>query len=395
MDGAEEATAVRGIESALADMRAAHRDAERLERQGADAGEALARFDRAERDHRLAVAFGGGGRGASEGGIPAAALPGAESLDPGALLAFALNEGSGLGQALTPPEYYEGFWDLLAPASVALASGMTVLDTQNSALMLPAVTSDPAAAWTPEGAPIPLSNDPGGRYVTAVPRKLASLVVLSNEVVRDSSPAALGVIEFQLARSLALGLDKAVFQGSGTAPEIRGLRNLSGAQTVDVGTNGAALTNLDPFAQALGLLDAANATGPRAIVMHPSVWQVLSKIKERTDSVRPLMTVATAPTAAAERSIYGVPVYLTSQLDTTEAHGTSNSTSSAWVYDASQVIVVRRLALGANGTTTPALVEVDQSVLFNSDQAVIRGVLRADVAVPNPQAVVRIEGITT
>ena len=80
---------------------------------------------------------------------------------------------------------------------------------------------------------------------------------------------------------------------------------------------------------------------------------------------------------AVSGSIYGVPVYLSSQLSIVE--GTAES--SAYVYDASQVVVVMR---------QDTRIELDRSRLFNSDQSEIRAILRADLAVPNPKAVVRI-----
>jgi hypothetical protein len=38
-------------------------------------------------------------------------------------------------------------------------------------------------------------------------------------------------------------------------------------------------------------------------------------------------------------------------------------------------------------------VELDRSRLFNSDQSELRAIMRADLVVPNPKAVVRIRGI--
>ena len=85
------------------------------------------------------------------------------------------------------------------------------------------------------------------------------------------------------------------------------------------------------------------------------------------------------------RSIYGLPVLLSSQISVTETAGTSTSVaSSAYVYEASQVVAVLR---------QDARVEVDSSRLFNSDQSEVRAILRADLIVPNPKAVVRITGL--
>jgi HK97 family phage major capsid protein len=79
-----------------------------------------------------------------------------------------------------------------------------------------------------------------------------------------------------------------------------------------------------------------------------------------------------------------VPVYLSSQLGTTEVQGSASNASSAYVYQADQVVAVMR---------QDVRVERDSSRLFNSDQSELRAIMRADVVVPNPKAVVRILGV--
>ena len=56
--------------------------------------------------------------------------------------------------------------------------------------------------------------------------------------------------------------------------------------------------------------------------------------------------------------------------------------SSAYVYDASQIY--RRVQARHHAST------LDRSRLFNTDQSELRAILRADLIVPNPLAVVRI-----
>jgi HK97 family phage major capsid protein len=221
--------------------------------------------------------------------------------------------------------------------------------------------------------------------LTATPRKLAGLEALSNELINDSIPSMLEVVGRSLLRSVALKFDLAVFEGSGSAPEPRGLKNVSGIQTVSMGTNGAALTNLDPIADAIGSLMDYNASAA-AIVMHPRTWRALTKIKEATGSAKPLLQDEAGGVGAAPRlSIYGTPVYVTSQLSVTETQGTANNASSIYVFDPNQVVAVFR---------EDASIEVDNSRLFNSDQSKIRCIMRADIVVPNPKAVCRVVGVT-
>lgn len=300
----------------------------------------------------------------------------------GEWLTRAISGASGAGAAFTPTDLPGTFFDRLAATSVGLSSGFSVITTTRDTVTIPRVTSDPTAAWVAEAGTIS-SSDLGADTITAVPRKLAGLQRVSNESLADSNPSLFERIAAGLVRSIALRGDLGFFEGSGDAPQIRGLANVAGIGTVSMGTNGAAPTDLDPFADAIGTVVEANASAS-VIVMHPRTWRTLSKIKETTGSALPVLMADGAPGEAPRRSIYGVPVMLSSQLSTAETHGTATTASSAYVYDAREVVVVRR---------EDVAVEIDRSRLFNSDESEIRAIARMDLVVPNPAAVVRIAGL--
>lgn len=280
---------------------------------------------------------------------------------------------------IAPPELSSFVFDRLRASSVALASGIRVIATDRESIEWPKITADAAPAWFAETDTI-TPGDPAFATLTATPRKLAHIVELSNEIIDDSQPAIVDVLNGHLAQVLGLKLDLAVFEGNpaGNANSITGLKYAVGTGTVSMGANGAALSDLDPFADALGQLDAANAKGG-AIVMHPRTWNAVRKLKDTQG--RPLVGNGSAD---APPTIFGVPVYVTSQLSTTEAQGTSTVASSVYVYDPAQVVMVRR---------QDAAIELDRSRLFNRDMSEMRGRVRADLLVPNPSAVTRITGI--
>lgn len=292
--------------------------------------------------------------------------------------------GSGTtgGGAYTPADS-RAFFDLLGASAVALRAGFRTIRTDKDSLIVPRLTADTGANWTAEAATITQSSLSADQ-VTATPRKLAGIERLSNEVINDSEPAILDVVGQSLVRSISLKLDLGILEGSGTPPEIRGLKNTSGIQTVSMGANGLTPTNLDPFADAIGALEAANANAT-AIIMQPRTWKTLIKVKEVSGSAKPIMQDSAGSGAqGVARSIYGVPVYLSSQLSITETQGTSTDASSAYVVQGDQCVVVMR---------QDVRVERDSSRLFNSDESEVRAILRADFAVANPSAVVRITGL--
>ena len=66
-----------------------------------------------------------------------------------------------------------------------LRTGMRRITTTRDVLHMPRIDSDPTAAWTAEAGTI-TPSDPGYTDVTATPRKLATLQVISNELIADS-----------------------------------------------------------------------------------------------------------------------------------------------------------------------------------------------------------------
>lgn len=106
----------------------------------------------------------------------------------------------------------------------------------------------------------------------------------------------------------------------------------------------------------------------------------MRKFKDTTTA--PLLTAT--PSTDAPRTVFGNRVYVSAQLTLTETQGTSTDCNSIYVYSASEVVLVRR---------QDAQIELDRSRLFNQDASELRGKLRADLVVPNPQAVVRIVGV--
>jgi HK97 family phage major capsid protein len=267
----------------------------------------------------------------------------------------------------------------LRAGSVVLQSGVRVVTTERESIQWPKLSADVSPSWYEETDEL-VPGDPTFTTLSAVPRKLAHIVELSNEVIDDSDPSITDVLNAHLGVMLGLKLDYFLLEGSGTAPVIRGLKNVVGIQSVSMGTNGASLTSLDPIADAIGLLEASNATGPYVIVMPPRTKSVIRKLKDQQD--RPLMEAN--PTSDAPPSVFGARVFTTSQLSTTETQGTSSDASSIYVYAPGEIVFVQR---------QDATIELDRSRLFNLDMSEMRAKLRADLIVPNPEAIVRIRGI--
>jgi HK97 family phage major capsid protein len=313
-----------------------------------------------------------------------AAPPSMEQRVTDALLSVPRGEARALsnatvGDGISPPELSSFVFDKLRASSVALRAGIRVIPTDRETIVWPQLTGDVDPKFYSEAETF-TPGDPTFTTVTGTPRKLGALVQFSNEVLDDSEPSIAAIVHTNLLQTLALKLDAAILEGNGTPPAIRGLKNVAGIQSVSMGTDGAQLASLDPFVDAIALLEAENVPGPYAILANPRTWKTVRKLKD--DQHRPLL--GDSFSTDSPMSVYGVPVFLTNQLSVAETQGSANTGSSAYVFAPAEVALVSR---------QDAVAELDRSRLFNSDQSEMRAKLRADLIVPHPKAVVRIAGI--
>lgn len=279
--------------------------------------------------------------------------------------------------------------------SVFLRSGVNQIilgDGEGQALDIPTITADPTTYNLGAGTAI-TASDPTISTTTATPQKFAALTTITNEVLTDANPAVLNSVATSLVKSVASAFDLAAFTGSGTAPAIAGFQTSAGG-TVSMGTNGASLSNFDPFADAIATVYAAGAT-PSAIVVGVRTWKALLKIKTLTSTSNEPAILSGGSQAgvagAVPLSIYGLPVFISGQLPTNETAGTATTAQSAYVYSGRDVHAVFRRSRRAASSLVS--VEQDSSAKFAEDSTQIRAVLRAAVAVPYAGAVCRITGI--
>ena len=246
-------------------------------------------------------------------------------------------------------------------ASVAIAAS-TLVTTDSERFRVPIVVDDVASGWFAEGAEITQTSADTDELVI-VPRKLAALSVISNELALDSSPAAQEVVGQSIARDIARRLDAAYFGTAvGAAPP--GLGNLVGFGAVDAG---AAWSNLDAFSQAIFAAEAEGRTID-TFVANPADALILSTLKDQADSSRPLLGAATDETT---RRVLGVPLTVSPAV----AIGT------VWGLPRSVSMVVRR---------TNITLAVDNSRYFERDSVGVRATMRVAFGCPHPAAVQKI-----
>jgi len=296
-----------------------------------------------------------------------------------------LHSGSSFasGGVLIPEHVSQALWPQLEAESVVLRAGSTIMNLPNGA-MLPGVNDRPRASWVNPDGEIPQSAiEFKGSKVDL--KKLAALYPVANDLIRDAGARVSAWLLDQQAKAMGLSLDVALIEGSGTEFEPLGVKNRQGIQSVALGANGAAVEDLDPFIEAIGALNGVNAK-PNAWIMPSDVWTALMLLRETDTSLKPLLGESwNAATMGIERKLLGLPVFVSSELSTTESEGSSGAVcGSVYLAEWRQVLVIHDGML---------ITEVNSSRLFNQDKSEIRSILRADVLTPNPEAIYRLRGV--
>ncbi|MFD8112515.1 phage major capsid protein [Streptomyces microflavus] len=274
---------------------------------------------------------------------------------------------AGTGKAFSPEEMAKKFVDLLAPGSVVMASGVTRVQTNAETYSFPVIRSDFTAGFVGELDDLPTGGF-GAEPLKVTPRKIAAADMLANELVQDGGSAFMDPVAKSLMRSVSLGFDREALIGTGANKGFVGIANTPGIQTHEAK---GGFKDLDAFVAAFGKLEAVNSKAT-AVVMHPTTWAGLMALREASGSLKPLLSEsAGSPTAGIQRTILGVPVWISPFMPGTDV----------LTYEADQICAIWRKDAGF---------QVSDQFGFLKDGTAVRAIARAAIAVPNASAVCKI-----
>ena len=195
----------------------------------------------------------------------------------------ALSVGTDAQGGFTAPSWLSAQWvDALRAEAVSIRAGARTIPLQSDENTLARLDTDFVAYWTSENTTI-TKADPAFTALTLRPKALLSHFVLSRQLAADSLNIN-DIVNVGLPRAMAVTLDSAVFNGSGTGAEPTGLAN-STITNVSMGSNGAAFTNSTAWSKlfdAAYLMLANNAPWPGAAIMSPRTWNSLFKLTDST-----------------------------------------------------------------------------------------------------------------
>lgn len=267
----------------------------------------------------------------------------------------------GLGAAVSPDEWAAYVLTHLSAQSVVLASGATRIDTALRQVHVPRVLSDGSAAWFGELEEITEAGPTGDELILS-PKKCATLVRLSSEVIDDSSPSVLDVVGTRMMAAVALTADRAILTGA----------DPKGPAGVfpDAGQHVAGPITIDSLIDAAGLLSDVGGQA-RVAYVHPTNHTAL--MKEKDQNGRPLLTPDYS--GGPSSTIYGLAIWPTKGI----------AVDTALVADPSQIVVAVR---------SDPTVAVSTDAIFTADGSICRVIARLDCGVNDPAGLVSIAATT-
>ena len=271
----------------------------------------------------------------------------------------------------------------LEQASVFLAAGPRVFDTDGNQVRIPKLTGMTEPSWHGENEQID-EVDPTWDELVLLPSNMASVKSLtrfSNELARQSVIALEAALRDRMVRDVAAKIDVALIAGDGAATAggditPTGLLNYTGTQEITA----VGAPTLDDLHDAEGLILAANVDPARVRwFMTSRDFVNIRKLKDGQQRYQ----VQPDPTEAGAYRLLGHGVTIANQIPADGGAGTNES--SIVLADMSQVAVARDLA--------PSVKILDQT-FGDFDQMAIRVVALYDTAPLNPTAVVVLRGVT-
>lgn len=278
--------------------------------------------------------------------------------------------------------------DPLRAKAVCFQLGATEINMQGTnVLTIPIMNTAPDAGWAGENQATS-DTQPAYRTVTLYPHGIYDLVKIPFNVEANMTPQAESQLRTQMAKSIALKIDKAALVGTGGAlaanggMEITGILNTPATQTYAMGTNGRTPSFID-VGQAFGLLDDANVPNDgdsrRGIAMHSQISRAFTLA---TDALgNPLLRPSWRD--AAEREIAAMPYALSNQIPTTVTTGTATNSSYIFGGDWPYMYI---------GLSDQVEIRLDQTYAGNL-QAGLLIYMYVDVKIVYPQAFFTMTGV--
>ncbi len=231
-----------------------------------------------------------------------------------------------------------GIIDVLLPRTVLADLGVTRFDNLTGNLDLPQASTQPSAGWNTENGTA-TEKSPAFGKVSFSPKRLAAFILVSNQLLRQSSNSIDAYVRQYLINAMAQELEKAAIKGGGSNEPtgIIGNANVNviyagGAASNSTNANGAAIVWAD-VVNAMKAVESNNAMG-QAYLTNPLVKAALQTTPRQSSGVEGNFIMQSG---AGE--LNGYPMAVTTNVPSTLSKGSASDLSAMIFGDFSKLAI--------------------------------------------------------
>ncbi len=311
----------------------------------------------------------------------------AETVEKAAMAATVPTDGG----FLVPEQFSADVIELLRPMSVVRALAGRTMPMPTGTLNIPKVTEGTQAYYQGENTnATPSKLKVGNLKLTW--KKLISLVPISNDLVRYSSPAADTLVRTDMVRAIAQRENQAFLRDDGTNAGPKGLRHWANPATNVLDVTNPTFT-IQTVATDLGrcvlrLVEENVPLSKSGWIFAPRTWNYL----------RMLQTTTGAFIYQAEMSnnlLLGYPYKWSNQVPVNLSDHGRTAETEIYFADFDDVVVGDAMSLRVDASQEATYVDGGNTVsAFSQDQTVIRAITEHDFAVRRDVSVMILNGVT-
>ena len=237
------------------------------------------------------------------------------------------------------------FTDVLRPALVMAQLGITILPGLRNNVAVPRKTVAGTLAMLTEVAAA-TETQPTTALVTLSPKRISAFVEPSKQAIIQSEVGIEAMIRDDLIQGAAVLMENQGFNGAGTSPNARGIRNVSGIGSVVGGTNGAnfAWTHVTGLEAACANANAAS-TDRAGYALNTKTVNT-AKNTQKATNLQFLWD-------AGDRPLNGYRVAVSNNVPSNLTKGTSSGVCSSVLFSADWSMFVLGLFGGLDITVDP------------------------------------------
>ena len=230
-----------------------------------------------------------------------------------------------------------GFFDALYAKTVLDQLGATKLTGLSANVDLTGFSSGVSVAWAAETADA-ASGDPVTAARQLRPSRIAGYSDISKQLLLQNNQSIDQKIIQSFIKALAVAIEAAAINGSGSSNQPLGLLGTSGINSVAMGTNGA-VPSLAKVLELVAAVENANAGMNGKFLINPKLVARLKQTEISSGSGAMIMSYMAYFNGLADQ-IDGKPVFSTTNVPSNLTKGTSSGVCSAMIYGDWENLVV-------------------------------------------------------